>query len=42
MVNSFVQIKEKTIEEFKNHCTIYFEEIGESLITFLDITKIDR
>ena len=41
LVNSFAEIEESTLREFKKNCTIYFEEIASSMIDFINITGID-
>ena len=38
LINSVAKIEGSTRQEFKNACTIYFEEVGVSLINFVDIT----
>ncbi len=41
LVNSFAQIEKNSKKEFNNKCTIYFEEIGTSIINFINITNIN-
>ena len=40
MVNAFSDIQDQTRLEFKGICTIYFEEISNSLIQFVNISNM--
>ena len=41
LINAIAMIEGGSREEFQANCTIYFEEVGESLINFVNITGID-